>query len=374
MKMDLYLIPLLAVVLIMSVLIAGCTTTGTGPVQSTQEIPAATVPIPGTAGTTTSFQSVSHSGQNICIPITITQTDGKQVTLSCRPQRLIVANAGAAEMLIAFGAGDQIVGVTDSTLNVSYIRNKIPQARNIGNWQTPNVEKILALHPDVVISYSSYKPKNLDQLTAANITVISLDCYKLTSLSSDARTLGALTGKTNEAEVYARMVENTIGDVAKRVKTIPADKYPTVYFEGYTDYTASANGSGSGEMLTASGGKNIAGDMVPASAQVSPEWVVAKQPQYVMKAVSSSNMIPLKEIVQKMKARPGWDTIPAVQQDRVYAFASDIEYGPRAYIGLVWTAQLLHPDEFRDMHPRMMLNDYEQRYVSGTNKTTVIYP
>jgi hypothetical protein len=63
-----------------------------------------------------------------------------------------------------------------------------------------------------------------------------------------------------------------------------------------------------------------------------------------------------------------------VRQDRVYAFANDIEYGPRAYIGLVWTAQLLHPDEFRDMHPREMLNDYEQRYVSGTNTTVVIYP
>jgi iron complex transport system substrate-binding protein len=374
MKINNYLMPVLAVVLIVSVLIAGCTTTGTGPVQSAMETPAPTVSIPGTAGTTTSSQAVSTTGPNVCTPITITQTDGKQVTLSCRPQRLIVANAGAAEMLIAFGAGDQIVGVTESTRNISYIMDKIPQAQNIGNWQTPNVEQILALHPDVVISYSSYKPKNLDQLTAANITVISLDCYKLASLSSDARTLGALTGKTNEAEVYARMVEDTIAEVAKRVKTIPADKFPEVYFEGYTEYTASANGSGSGEMLTASGGKNIAGDMVPASAQVSPEWVVAKQPQYVMKVVSSLNSMPLVEIVQKMKARPGWDTIPAVQQNRVYAFSNEIEYGPRAYIGLVWTAQLLHPDEFRDMHPRMMLNDYEQRYVSGTNKTTVIYP
>jgi iron complex transport system substrate-binding protein len=313
-------------------------------------------------------------GSNVCTPITITQTDGKQVTLPCQPKRLIVANGGAAEMLIAFGAGDRIVGVTESMLNTSYIIDRIPQARNIGNWQTPNVEQILALHPDVVISYSSYKPKNLDQLTAANITVISLDCYKLATLSSDARTLGTLTGKTNEAEVYARMVEDTIAEVAKRVKKIPADQYPTVYFESYTDYTASANGSGAGEMLIATGGKNIAGDMVPGAAQVSPEWVVAKQPQFVMKVVSSSNTMAFSEIVQKMKVRPGWETIPAVRQDRVYAFANDIEYGPRAYIGLVWTAQLLHPDEFRDMHPREMLNDYEQRYVSGTNTTVVIYP
>ncbi len=374
MKIDHCLMSFMAVVLILTVLITGCTTSGTGPVRSALETPASTVPIPEPAGTTISSQTVSPVEPHVCTPITITQTDGSQVTLSCRPQRLIVANADAAEMLIAFGAGNRIVGVTDSTLNLSYIMDKIPQAQNIGDWQTPNVEQILALHPDAVISYSSYKPKNLDQLTAANITVISLDCYKLTTLPSDARALGALTGKTNEAEVYARRVEDTIAEVAKRVKEIPTDKYPTVYFESYTDYTASANGSGSGEMLIASGGKNIAGDMIPSSAQVSPEWVIAKQPQYVMKVVSSTNTMPLAEIIQNMKDRPGWNAIPAVQQDRVYAISSDIEYGPRAYIGLVYTAQILHPDEFRDMHPRTMLNDYAVGYVSGTNGTTMIYP
>ena len=367
--------PVLAVTLIISMLLAGCATTGTSPAGSAQVTPSPIEPPIGSGSTTTLPQnSSSPSGPGVCTPVTITQTDGSLVTLSCHPQRLIVANADAAEMLIAFGAGDKIVGVTDSTLNVSYIMDKIPQAQSIGNWQTPNVEQILALHPDAVISYSSYKPKNLDQLTAANVTVISLDCYKLTTLPSDARALGALTGKSNEAEVYARMVEDTVAEVANRVKKIPTDNYPTVYFEGYTDYTASSNESGSGEMLIASGGENIAGDMIPASAQVSPEWVVAKQPQYVIKVVSSTNTIPLEEIVQNMKNRPGWDTIPAVQQDRVYAISSDIEYGPRAYIGLVYTAQLLHPDEFRDMHPRTMLNDYAGRYISGTNGTMMVYP
>ena len=99
-----------------------------------------------------------------CTQVTITQTDGTPVTFPCRPERLIVANANAAEMVIALGAADKIVGVTDSTLTVPYIMDKIPNATSIGNWQTPNVEQILALHPDAVITYSSYKPKNLDQL------------------------------------------------------------------------------------------------------------------------------------------------------------------------------------------------------------------
>ncbi len=309
-----------------------------------------------------------------CTPLTITQTDGSLVTLPCHPQRIIAANSNAAEMMIAIGAQDMIVGVTQSTTNVSYIMDRIPLAENIGDWQIPNVEKILALHPDVVIAYASSKPKNMDQLAAANITVVYLDCFRLSTLASDARSLGTLTGRSNEAEVYARLVEDTVAEVTGRVKKIPADQYPAVYSESYTDFTVSGPGSGSDEQLTLAGGKNIASDITTSSAKISTEWVVARKPDFIFKVISSSNQKPFPEILALLKSRMGWDTIPAVKNDRVYLFANDVEYGPRAYIGLVYAAQLLHPDDFRDMHPRAMLDAYAGRYVSGTNGTMMVYP
>jgi iron complex transport system substrate-binding protein len=277
-------------------------------------------------------------------------------------------------MMIAFGAADKIVGVTQSTTNVSYVMEKIPQAENIGDWQIPNIEKMLSVHPDVVIAYASSKPKNLDQLAAANITIIYLDCFRLSALSSDARAIGALTGTSNEAEVYARMVEDVIGDVSGRVKKIPSDQYPEVYSESYTDYTASGPGSGANKMLTIAGGKNIAADISTSSAKISTEWVVARQPEYIFKVVSSTNTIPIPKIHEGLMNRDGWGNIPAVKNDRVYIFANDVQYGPRSYIGLVYTAKILHPDEFRDLHPRELLDEYASRYVSGTNGTNMVYP
>lgn len=309
-----------------------------------------------------------------CTPVTITQTDGTPVTLPCHPQRIIVANANAAEMMIVLGAQDRIVGVTQSTTNVSYIMEKIPQAENVGDWQIPNVEKMLALHPDVVIAYASSKPKNLDQLAAAKITVVYLDCFRLSTLAADARAMGALTGKSDEAEVYAQMVEATIAEVKTRAKEIPSGQYPSVYSESYTDSTVSGPGSGSDEMLTLAGGHNIASDITASSAKISTEWVVARQPQYMFKVISSNNHIPFPEIRAAILNRTGWDGIPALNDDRVYLFANDVQYGPRAYIGLVYTAQILHPDEFRDMHPRQMLDEYAARYVPGTNGTVMVYP
>lgn len=356
----------IAILVLCFVLGAGCI----GAAGQNLATPSTTSSPPSTLAT----PAVSGTSSGNCTPVTITQTDGTQVTLPCHPQRIVVAAGNVAEMMIALGAQDKIVGVTQSIVNVSYVMDEIPHAENIGDWQIPNVERILELHPDIVIAYASSKPKNIDQFTAANITVIYLDCFRLSTLAGDARALGALTGKSNEAEVYARMVEDTFAEVNGRVKKISMDQYPSVYSESYSDFTVAGPGSGSDEMLTLAGGKNIAADVTTSSAKISTEWVVARKPDYIFKVVSSTNPNGFPELLEMLKDRPGWETIPAVKNDRVYLFANDIQLGPRAYIGLVYTAQLLHPDEFRDLHPRQMLNDYAGRYVSGTNGTMMVYP
>jgi len=330
-------------------------------------------PETNSTGTTEPTLTAVSGTNTTCTPVMITQTDGSQVTLPCLPERIIVANSDAAEMLIALGAASKIVGVTDSTYNVSYIMDKIPQAENIGNWQTPNIEKILALKPDVVISYASSRPKNIDQILAANITVLSLDCYRLPTLPSDARAVGILTGNENRAEEYAETIENATALVRDRVSTLTGDQYPTVYFEGYSDLTAAGSGSGSDELLTIAGGKNIAANL-PSSSKVSAEWVVSEKPTYIMKVLSTKETRPFSQIAASMANRTGWDTIPAVQQNRIYLFSGSSEYGPKSFIGLLYTAKILHPALFADVDPGQLLDDYAAEYVSGTNNTEKVYP
>jgi iron complex transport system substrate-binding protein len=351
---------LLALVLI-GAAIAGCTGT-----KDTGVAPQATV-----------MPSVSPApvpADTACSPVTITQTNGKDATLPCMPRRIIVTNSDAAEMLIALGAADMIVGVTESTKNTSSIMEKIPQAESIGDWQTPNIEKMLSLKPDVVISYASSKPKNLDQITAANITILYLDCYRLPKLALDARAVGTLTGHEQAAERYALMVENTTTTVMRRVNTLQREELPSVYFEGYSDFTAAGPGSGSDELLIMAGGSNIAANLSGSSPKVSAEWVVAQKPAYVMKVISSKETRPFSGVARAMANRTGWNTIPAVADNRIHLFNSGIEYGPKSYIGLAYTAKILHPDLFADMDPKAMLDEYAAQYIAGSNMTAPVYP
>ena len=364
------IISIFLVLVLISATFSGCA--GTSNVQNSQKT---TEPVSPVVSLSPMVSAPSTPQGSTCSPITITQTDGKDVTLPCMPKRIIAANSDAAEMLIALGAADTIVGVVDSTKNLTYIMEKIPQAQSIGDWQTPNIERMLSLRPDVVISYASSKPKNLDQILAANITIIYLDCYRLPKLALDARALGTLTGHEQTAEAYARIVENTTATVMRGVAPVPRDQLPTVYFEGYSDYTAAGTGSGSDELLQMAGGKNsVAAISTASSPKVSAEWVVSQKPAFVMKVVSAKETRPYPELVRAMANRTGWNTIPAVQNNHVYLFNSGIEYGPKSYIGLAYTAKILHPELFKDMNPGKMLDEYAGTYVTGTNVSMAVYP
>jgi len=368
--MNLHKKSMIIIIVTMAIILAVCAgCTGTNEQNST-----GTPVTPSTSAPTLAYTAAPVPSGPACTPVTITQSDGKQAVLPCRPERIIVTNTDAAEMLIALGAADKIVGVVESTKNVSYIMEKIPQAVSIGDWQTPNIERMLALKPDVVISYASSRPKNLDQINAANISIVYLDCYRLPKLASDARAVGVLTGHEQKAEEYAQMIENTTSTVMQRVTAVPASQLPTVYFEGYSDFTAAGTGSGSDDMLMMAGGKNIAAGLSSSSPKVSAEWVVSRNPAYVMKVMSAKETRPFSQIVPVMKTRTGWNTMTAVQQDQIYLFANSVEYGPKSYIGLAYTAKILHPELFRDYNPRQMLDDYAGKYVAGTNISEPVYP
>jgi iron complex transport system substrate-binding protein len=363
------IIGIFLVLVLIGAAFAGCT--GTQDVRNSQKT---TEPVVTAATAPPAVSTPAVSTGSSCLPVTITQTDGKDITLPCMPKRIIAANSDAAEMLIALGAADTVVGVTDSTKNVTYIMDKIPQAQSIGDWQTPNIERMLALRPDAVISYASSKPKNLGQILAANITIVYLDCYRLPKLALDARALGTLTGHETEAKEYVRRVESTTATVMRGVSPVPQNRRPAVYFEGYSEYTAAGTGSGSDELLVMAGGRNLAANLSGSSPKVSAEWVVSQKPAYVMKVVSSKETRPFAELAKTMAGRTGWNTIPAVADNHVYLFNSGIQYGPKSYIGLAYTAKILYPDLFADLHPGSMLDDYAGRYVAGSNMSVPVFP
>ncbi|MDO8871135.1 MAG: ABC transporter substrate-binding protein [Methanoregula sp.] len=308
------------------------------------------------------------------VPVTDVDSLGNTVILPHTARRIICQNGDAAEMLIALGAGDRIVGVVETTITDPLLMPHLPNARSVGNWQTPNIEKILALRPDVFLTYTT-PTKNMDQLIAANLTLVPVDCYKITELNRDATVLGTLTGTDANVSRYTAFNDRYLTLVKERVAQRTSQKPLRVYVEGYTDYSAHATGSGGDHLLKLLNATNIAGSISTQSATVSPEWVIDQNPYVIIKiAMDPEKYEPLDEVRERILHRHGLSTIHAVRERKVYVLNGDIISSPRGIVGVLYTAKALYPEQFQDIDPELVLEEYAREFVSGTDQIQTFSP
>lgn len=313
--------------------------------------------------------------------ITFVDTNGKNVTLPATASRIVVTNSDAAEALIAIGAKDRIVGVASIVKKNPSVGGQLANVTEVGDWQTPNIEQIAQLKPDVIITYASSRPKNADQLALLNITIVQLDCGNMNTLSRDVRSMGTLTGNVAQAEEFAGFVDSNVNLVKSRTANLTADQKPVVYWENNKQFTTAGYNSAGDVLVTTAGGKNIAHEMSNASGgyvYVSQEFILPANPAIIIKyngyTVGGATVENYTTIRNEMMNRTGITGVDAVKNGNVYVLSSTITYGAKGPIGLLYVAKIVHPDLFADVSPEDKMDEYARRFVPGANKTLVIYP
>src|SRR5271157_7236 len=307
--------------------------------------------------------------------VTITDSNGQTFTLPGVANRIVVTNSNAAEVLIAIGAVDKIVGGTSIIKTDPTLSPYLTNTTDVGDWQNPSIEDIIALKPDVVITYSSPPLKNLDQFKAANITVIALDCYKINNLTSDVKEMGILAGEEQNATTYGDFIDQYYNMVVGRVSNLTDDQKPLVYWEQNKDYSTAGMGSGGHNLIKLVGGKNIFGNETSSYPQVSAEAVTEADPQIIIKTVTyGATLQNITTLRNNLLNRTGMASIGAVKNGKVYILSGSIALGPRRVIGLLYMAKIVHPELFTDLDPAAVQTEYAQKFVSGTNVGVFIYP
>ncbi|AGB01958.1 ABC transporter substrate-binding protein [Methanoregula formicica] len=299
--------------------------------------------------------------------ITITDSSGTSHTFNHPVERIICQNGLAAEILVDIGATDQIVGVTDTALKEQYLMNQIPHAKSIGEIRSPDMEKIVALHPDVFIAYgdSGSIPGNIDKIRAANITIIYTKVYDIRDIANETRMLGKITGREANAERLIDFTEKYQSLIESRTENISQSESPRVYLEQLSDYMATHQGSSGDYVLSYVHAQNIAGNISVPYAIVSPEWVIEQNPDIIIKQVTRGKGV--SAVRQDIINRAGFSRIRAVQDQRVYAFSSSMLSGAREIIGILYIAKAVHPDRFTDIDPEEVLKEYANTFMTGSD-------
>src|SRR5207302_4209467 len=101
-----------------------------------------------------------------------------------------------------------------------------------------------------------------------------------------------------------------------------------------------------GQLIDVAGGSNVFGDLPSDVGQVGAESIVQRDPEVILLTDADLPFNP--QTPEMVAARPGWDTITAVQNGAIYPVPADIYStpGPRLILGLEALAKLLHPDRF----------------------------
>lgn len=299
--------------------------------------------------------------------MTVRDALGRNIEVSLPIQRIVALNSDVLEVLRTLKAEDRVVGVFSEMVRERGFWGALVERPKVGSWRDPDLEAIASLKPDIVIAYSRNPGPLLEKKMALfGIQVLRLDLYKVETLEQEVQVLGQLLGREKEAALFCDWHRRHIEMIREKIDG--ALTRPSVYIESYTDYHAAGPGSGGHEMCLLAGGRNIAAGLSIPYPRVTPEWVVSRNPEVIVKAAAYGNGYALKDRApfnrrrDAILHRPAWRHIAAVASGQVHVMDSAIWTGPRAIIGIAYMVRWIHPALFPDLNPEALHREYLETF------------
>jgi len=301
---------------------------------------------------------------------------GKTVTVKTPVKSIIPVNRNAAEALRTLKCSDEIVGISDTALNDKSYFPEFQNVMSVGSGKTPDVEKILAQNPDLVVYYATqwttdYESLN-DTLKRANpnISVIGIDCFKPETYVEDIMKLGYIVGRVKEAEDFTEWYNDNINKIEDKISDLPDEAKPGVYEGGRSDfYNTGGSGTSSHNAIIMAGGRNIFQDM-SGDVTIDPEALVKRDPQFIIWKISNiggyslekDNSTKFVDKRDEILSRPELANVSAVRNGNVYIQSADVFFGGRYFLSIVYMAKWFHPDLFKDLDPQAIHQEYLTRF------------
>ena len=265
------------------------------------------------------------------------------------PRRIVSLSPNTTEILYGIGAFDRVVGVT--------VYDKYPPAVSklprVGGWQNSNIEKIVELHPDLVVLTQAQVPFIADQLKAFGLKTAVAPSQSLADVFSAIQVLGAATGNEREAAELSRKTRAALDDVrartrglAPRTVLLAVSRTPGALRDLYV----ATQGSFLIDLVEIAGGRSVTEPGRNGYARISKEAIVALDPELILDLLPGLTS-PLGEDVKQ-----AWSDLPelrAVRNGRVYAIHEEFVGHPSQFIAETAKvfARIIHPEAYSAGRP-----------------------
>jgi len=241
------------------------------------------------------------------------------------PSRIVCLTEETVETLYLLGEEDRIVGVSGYAVRPPRVRREKPR---VSAFISADFEKIVALEPDLVLTFSDLQADIAAELIRRNVAVHAFNQRDIAGILDMIRTLGALVGAVEKAEALAISLEDRLDAAREQAAALPCR--PQVYFEEWDEPMISGIHWVS-ELIEIAGGIEafpmLAVNKNAKDRIVSAEEVIAAAPDIIIGSWCGKKFVPAK-----LAARPGFAQLPAVRDGALHEIKSALilQPGPAA--------------------------------------------
>lgn len=240
-------------------------------------------------------------------------------------QRIVALTEETTETLYLLGRADRLVGISRFTKRPPEAKAEKPI---VSAFTRADADAIAALSPDLVIGFSDVQAGVAADLIRRGLDVWVTNQRSIAEILDVIRLLGRLVDATDDADALADALSIRVDD-ARRATAGRTDR-PRVFFEEWDDPLITGI-TWVSELVEAAGGDDVyaerRGESKAEGRVVDPADVAARAPEIILASWCGKKFRP--EVV---RARPGWDTVPAVVDGRLHELPAEdiLQPGPAA--------------------------------------------
>jgi iron complex transport system substrate-binding protein len=241
------------------------------------------------------------------------------------PRRIVCLTEETVETLYLMGEDARIVGVSGYAVRPPQVRREKPR---VAAFISADVPKILALEPDLVLTFSDLQAGIVAELVKAGVAVHAFNQRDCAGIFAMIETLGGLIGEPAKSTALCADLRKRLEDARARSAGLPVK--PRIYFEEWDEPMISGIGWVS-ELIEAAGGVEVFPDL--AQKKSAPERIVtAAQVIEAWPDIIIGSWCGKKFVPAKVAARAGFGAVPAVRDGFLREIKSTIilQPGPAA--------------------------------------------
>lgn len=231
------------------------------------------------------------------------------------PERIVCLTTETVEVLYLLGEQERIVGISGYTTRPAIARKEKPK---VSAFTTAKIDKILALKPDLVLGFSNLQADIAADLIKAGIEVHVFNQRSVDDVLRMILTTGRLVGANDKAEKLVAELQAQMAAVQQAALQLP--RKPIVYFEEW-DEPMMCSIKWAAELIEIAGGQDCFPELSAfhsaADRTVTPAQVLARMPDIMIGSWCGK-----KFNADLVKARAGWENMPAVKNNKVFEIKS----------------------------------------------------